>query len=96
RFEQWPEILACLKGGAFEPLTNDINAECEEWISEGLMWRYVFVIEPKRCWWKTIIVFVMGVAQVVGGAFLCATGHLRLGSSMVFDGILDVYRAVGE
>ncbi|CAF4142001.1 unnamed protein product [Rotaria sp. Silwood2] len=94
RFEHWPETLVCLQGTKFEPLTNDINAEREEWLAEGLMWRYVFIIEQKRCWWKTVFVFVMGVAQIVGGAFLCAVGHYRLGTSMILDGLSDVYRAV--
>ncbi|CAF1367499.1 unnamed protein product [Rotaria sordida] len=94
RFEHWPETLACLQGTKFEPLINDIHAEREEWLAEGLMWRYVFIIEQKRCWWKTVFIFVMGIAQIVGGAFLCAVGHYRLGTSMILDGLIDVYRAI--
>ncbi|CAF2741894.1 unnamed protein product [Rotaria sp. Silwood2] len=93
-FKHWPETLDCLKGTKFEPLTNDINAEREEWLGEGLMWRYVFVIQVKRCWWKTVFVFVMGVAQIVGGAYLCLKGQFRLGTSLIIDGALDVYKAV--
>ncbi|CAF4581916.1 unnamed protein product [Rotaria sp. Silwood1] len=94
RFEHWPETLACLKGTKFEPLTNDINVEREEWLAEGLMWRYVFIIEQKRCWWKTVFIFVMGVALIVGGAFLCTVDQYRLGTSMILDGLIDVYKAI--
>ncbi|CAF3473319.1 unnamed protein product [Rotaria sp. Silwood1] len=96
RFEHWPETLACLKGTKFEPLTNDINVEREEWLAEGLMWRYVFIIEQKRCWWKTVFIFVMGVALIVGGAFLCTVDQYRLGTSMILDGLIDVYKAIGK
>ncbi|CAF1327610.1 unnamed protein product, partial [Didymodactylos carnosus] len=62
KLEQWPETWECLKGTKLEPLTNDIHAERKEWLHEGLLLRYVFVIQVKRCWWKTVFVFVMGVA----------------------------------
>jgi len=95
-FKHWPETLECLKGTKLEPLTNDINAEREEWLGEGLMWRYVFVIRAKRCWWKTVFVFVMGVAQIIGGAYLCFQGQFKLGTSLILDGALDVYKSVGK
>jgi hypothetical protein len=95
-FKHWPETLDCLKGTKLEPFTNDINAEREEWLVEGLLLRYVFIIQAKRCWWKTVFVFVMGVAQIVGGAYLCLQGQFRLGTSLILDGALDVYKAVGK
>ena len=96
RFEHWVKSLESLKGNQYEPLLNDIDAERQEWISEGLMWRYDFVIEQKRCWWKTALVFLMGVAQIVGSVFVLATGHLKLGTSMALGGCFDIYRAVGK
>ena len=94
--ESWLQALDCLKSTQFEPLTNDIRAEHEEWYAEGLISHFIFIIKTKRCWWKTVFVFIVGVAQVVGGAFLCLQGHLRLGTSLILDGALDVYRAVGK
>ncbi|CAF5105793.1 unnamed protein product, partial [Rotaria sp. Silwood1] len=75
-------------------IKSEIHTEYQEWYSEGLVWVFIFEIEAKRCWWKTIFVFVMGIAQIVGGAFLCVAGQWKLGTSMVLNGIFDVYAAV--
>ncbi|CAF3180932.1 unnamed protein product [Rotaria sp. Silwood2] len=94
RTEFWAETLSNLENTQFKEIKNDIHAEYQEWVSEGLMWIFIFEIEAKRCWWKTILVFVMGVAQIVGGAFLCVAGQWKLGTSMVLNGTFDVYLAV--
>jgi tetratricopeptide (TPR) repeat protein len=96
RCESWKDILTNIDDTQFKEIKNDIQHEYEEWTSEGLIWLYVFEIEAKRCWWKTIFVFVMGVAQIVGGAFLCATGHWKLGTLMALNGTFDVYSSVGK
>jgi hypothetical protein len=38
----------------------------------------------------------MSVAQIVDGVFFCIAGHLKLGTSMVLNGIFDVHVAVGK
>ena len=92
----WKEVLANLDQTEFKNIKNEMRAEYEEWLSEGLVRLYVFKIEAKRCWWKTIFVFVMGVAQMVGGVLACTAGHWKLGTSMFLQGAFDVYTAVGK
>ncbi|CAF3721548.1 unnamed protein product [Rotaria sp. Silwood1] len=94
RTEFWADTLTNFENTQFKEIKNDIHAEYQEWLSEGLMWIFIFEIEAKRCWWKTILVFVMGVAQIVGGAFLCVAGQWKLGTSMVLNGTFDIYVAV--
>ncbi len=96
RCESWKEILTNIDQTNFREIKNEIQEEYEEWVSEGLIWLYVFQIEAKRCLWKTIFVFVMGIAQVVGGAFLFAAGHWKLGTSMCLQGAFDVYLSIGK
>jgi hypothetical protein len=96
RCESWKEILTNIDQTEFREIKNEIQAEYEEWVSEGLIWLYVFKIEAKRCWWKTVFVFVMGLAQVVGGVFLCVAGHWKLGTSMFLQGAFDVYLSIGK
>ncbi|CAF0988962.1 unnamed protein product, partial [Didymodactylos carnosus] len=69
-YEYWTEefIQEQLNGTEFAYLIPDLEEERKEWCYEGLQFRYKFIIEAKRCWWKTIFIFVMGVAQVIGGA----------------------------
>ena len=38
----------------------------------------------------------MGVAQIVGEAYLYSKGQLRLGTVLISDGALDVYKVVGK
>ncbi|CAF0985289.1 unnamed protein product [Didymodactylos carnosus] len=98
-YEYWTEgfIQEQLNGTEFAHLIPDLEEERKEWCYEGLQFRYKFIIEAKRCWWKTIFIFVMGVAQVIGGAILCCiTGHVKLGTSMIMGGVFDMYTAVGK
>ncbi|CAF5160840.1 unnamed protein product, partial [Rotaria sp. Silwood1] len=94
RSESWEVTLSSLENTHFKAIKSEIHTEYQEWYSEGLVWVFIFEIEAKRCWWKTIFVFVMGIAQIVGGAFLCVAGQWKLGTSMVLNGIFDVYAAV--
>ncbi|CAF5067899.1 unnamed protein product, partial [Rotaria sp. Silwood1] len=71
RSESWEVTLSSFENTHFKAIKNEIYAEYQEWYSEGLVWVFIFEIEAKRCWWKTIFIFVMGIAQIAGGAFLC-------------------------
>ncbi|CAF4965802.1 unnamed protein product [Rotaria sp. Silwood1] len=71
RSESWEVTLSSFENTHFKAIKNEIYAEYQEWYSEGLVWVFIFEIEAKRCWWKTIFIFVMGIEQIAGGAFLC-------------------------
>lgn len=94
QYDSWKDKLTDFDSEQFKEIKNEIYTEYQEWASEGLLWLYTFQIEAKRSWWKTIFVFVMGVAQIVGGAFLCVYGQWKIGTSMFLNGVFDVYLAV--
>ncbi|CAF4464266.1 unnamed protein product [Rotaria sp. Silwood2] len=94
RSESWEVTLSSFENTHFNAIKKEIYAEYQEWYSEGLVWAFIFEIEPKRCWWKTIFIFVMGIGQIVGGAFLCLADQWKLGTLMVLNETFDIYTAV--
>ncbi|CAF4866157.1 unnamed protein product, partial [Rotaria sp. Silwood1] len=97
RNESWDGTLSSLENTHFKAIKNELYAEYQEWCSEGLVWVFIFEIEAKRCWWKTIFIFVMGIAQIVGGVYLCvADDQWKLGTLMVLNGTFDIYVAIAK
>ncbi|CAF1284850.1 unnamed protein product [Rotaria sp. Silwood1] len=95
KIEYWKEVVEeQLKSTPYAHLMAELEDERTEWAFEGLQFRYQFAITAKRSWWKTIFVFIMGIAQVVGGAILCFYGYVKFGTSMIGQGLVDVFTAV--
>ncbi|CAF1204706.1 unnamed protein product [Rotaria sordida] len=95
KIEYWKEAVEeQLKSTKYAHLMAELEDERMEWAFEGLQFRYQFAITAKRSWWKTLFVFIIGIAQVVGGAILCYYGHVKFGTSMIGQGLVDVFTAV--